>query len=171
MKRLLLIFFILPLFSKSQKDSIYIIKNVDDMTDKTYYFPSRKLVVTDSLKTKGFSITPDLNKNIELTDLIVKIIKIGDCNEKDELILMFEDSTKIKLISYAGFNCKGDAYYKIGKKDIEKFKTLKVIKAKIINGRSYDSFTNTIPDFNQNYFMQLLYACDTKKIKTPPVKK
>lgn len=171
MKRLFLIFLIFPLFSKSQKDSIYIIKRVDDMTDKTTYYPSRKLVISDSLKTKGFAITPDLGKDLQLKGLMVKLIKIGSCNEKDELIFMFEDSTKIKLISFAAFNCDGDAFYDFSKKDLEKLKTLKVIKAKIINGKSYDSYTNEIPAFNQNYFMQVIYACDTKKIKNPPAKK
>ena len=38
-------------------DSVFVYKSVDEMTDKSYYFPSRKIVCIDEVSNIGFSVT------------------------------------------------------------------------------------------------------------------
>lgn len=159
-----LLIFVGNLFS--QKDSIFVGKSVDDMEDKSYYYPSSDLVISNEGKTKGIRLSAFIDEKdgeIWIGDLSVKMVNIGSCVEKNELIIMFEDSSKISLTSWNKFNCKGDAWFNISSDDIEKLSTLKMKKIKITNGYTFDSFTKAVP--NPDYYRQLFYAVKTKKIK------
>jgi hypothetical protein len=166
--------FILALttISYAQKDSVYIAKITDDMEDKTYYFPSRKMICASDDKKTGFTLSAFLNykgDEINITELKVKSVNIGSCNEKDELIILFEDDTKIKVVSWNDFNCKGDAWFILSKSDKEKLSTVKIKKIKLQNGRTFESFTKELTE-NNDYFVQLFYAAKNKIIKEEKLK-
>lgn len=153
--------------SFSQKDSVYISKISDDMEDKTYYFPSRKMICAKEDKKTGFSLSAFLQykgDEITISELKVVMVNIGSCNEKDELIFLFEDDTKINLKSWNDFICKGDSWFMLSKSDREKLSTLKIKKIKVQNGRTFESYTHELTE-NQDYFVQLFYAAKNKKVK------
>lgn len=154
-------------FSFAQKDSVYVAKIVDDMEDKSYYVPSRKMICASDDKKTGFALSAFLtykNDEITINELKVKTVNIGSCDEKDELIILFEDDSKIKLISWNEFNCKGDAWFNLSKSDKESLSKLKIKKIKVQNGRTFESFTKELTD-DGDYFIQLFYATNNKKIK------
>jgi hypothetical protein len=154
-------------FSFAQKDSVYVAKIVDDMEDKSYYVPSRKMICASDDKKTGFALSAFLtykNDEISVNELKVKTVNIGSCDEKDELIILFEDDSKIKLISWNEFNCKGDAWFNLSKSDKESLSKLKIKKIKVQNGRTFESFTKELTE-DSDYFIQLFYATNNKKIK------
>ena len=153
--------------SFSQNDSVYVAKIVDDMEDKSYYVPSRKMICASDDKKTGFSLSAFLTykkDEVSVNELKVKTVNIGSCNEKDELIILFEDDTKIKLMSWNAFNCKGDSWFFLSKSDRESLSKLKIKKIKVQNGRTFESFTKELTEDN-DYFIQLFYATNNKKIK------
>jgi hypothetical protein len=159
-----LVMFFNPFFA--QKDSIYIKKSVDEMSDEVYYFPSRDFVLTGKDKSKGIILSAFIDeKNSELNcyDLSVKMINLGDCTENSELVIMFEDSTKIKLTSWNDFNCKGNAWFRVFGEDIDKLSRLRMLKVQIQNGYTYDRFTCS--GNMSDYYRQIYYAIKTNKIK------
>ena len=136
------------------------------MTDKCTYFFSEKIIVANDEKTMGFAMRPlisEKNGNLSCGDILVKSVNIGNCNEKDKLILMFDDSTKISLVSWNKFNCEGDAWFSLKLSDIDKLASHKIIKAYFQNGRSYDSYTAAILAEDQDYFMIIMNDCKNNK--------
>lgn len=162
-----LILALITTINYAQKDSIYVAKLTDDMEDKTYYFPSRKMICASDDKKTGFTLSAFLTykgDEINVNELKVKSVNIGSCNEKDELIILFEDDTKIKVISWNDFNCKGDSWFALSKSDKEKLSTIKMKKIKFQNGRTFESFTKELTEDN-DYFIQLFNATKNKIIK------
>ncbi len=157
-----LAFALIASVSFAQKDSVYVAKLVDDMEDKEYYFPSRKIICASPDKKTGFALSAFLSykgDEINVTELKIKAVNIGSCNEKDELIILFEDDTKMKLISFSEFNCKGDDWFILSKSDKEKLSTTKIKKIKVQNGRTFESYTHELTGDNRiisfSCFMQL----------------
>ena len=151
----------------AQKDSIFISKFSDEMSEKTYYFPSRKMICASEDKKTGFSLCCFLDykdDKIKVKTLKVVMVNIGSCVENNEIIILFENDTKIKLKSWNDFNCKGDAWFDLSSSDLESLKSLKMKKIKVTNGRSYESFTSDTLE-NSDYFTQIFFAIDNNKIK------
>jgi hypothetical protein len=153
----------MPLVSLSQQG---IIKDCDDMTDKCIYYPKQKMAVANEEKTIGFTMTTLIsseNDQLTITDIMVQSVNIGTCNENDKLIIMLDDSTKISWVSWNKFNCDGDAWFSLKQSDIERLESHKIIKAYFQNGKSYESFTNTVQSEDQNYFVNIITDCRNKK--------
>ena len=153
----------------AQVDSVFIQKSVDDMSDKVYFYPSRQIVCIAEDKKMGFGVGLFLNKDkinngCIASDLKVKMINIGTCVEKNGIIILFEDDTKMSLVSWNEFNCKGDAWFSLSKSEMELLATKKIKKIKVQNGRSYESYTHELKEDN-DYFIQLFYAINNNKIK------
>lgn len=159
---------IITFSSSAQKtDSVFIVKIVDEMSDNSYLLSSRKMVIHNKEMTRGFSLEGDIklvDGKPKVTGVSSVLIAIGQCQENVELILMFSDSTKIKLKSWNKFNCKGNAWFDITDKDAEKLSKLKLIKAKITNGATFDSFVHEVEE-DQDYFIRLFNAASTNNVK------
>ena len=143
-----------------------IVKECDDMTDQCLYYPRFKMAVANDEKTIGFTMdaySSEKTGSISLDGILVKSVNIGTCNEKDKLIIMLDDSTKVNLISWNDFNCEGNAWYHLKDSDINRLAGHKMIKAFFQNGRSYDSFSRTIDAEDQDYFMKLIADCRENK--------
>jgi len=142
------------------QDKLKILYQKDAMTDNEYVYISDNLLCSIDGKV-GFSISPrfkiDKDKTIKYNGIVVKSNGVGSCMENDELIILFEDSTKLTLKSWNKFNCEGNSYFDFQKsslKDINK----KIKAIRLMNGRSYESFTYTLKNENEkNYF---IYATD-----------
>jgi hypothetical protein len=100
-----------------------------------------------------------------IKDLSIKMVNIGNCVENNTLIIMFEDTSKIFLTSWNKFNCEGNAWFKLEESDIKMLSTKKLLKIKITNGRSFESMTMTVPDIKKDFFIQLFYAVEKRKLK------
>lgn len=153
----------------AKKDSVYVGKQVDDMEDKTYYYPSRAIVSIDKEKSQGFRLSSFIEgkKDDELfiKDLSLKMVGIGGCVENNILIIKFEDESKIELKSWNEFNCEGDAWFTIDEEQGTALANKKIIKVKVQNGRTFESYTVDIKPVDSDYFVQLYYAIKNKKIK------
>lgn len=149
--------------------SYYITKMVDDMTDKVYYYSRLRLVLANDEKTKGFNMELNMDgksgNGISITGISVKMVNIGSCCENNTLIIMFEGGDKISLKSWNKFNCEGNAYFSLSKKDIELLSNKRIAKVRVENGRTYDSFTKDVPEEKQDYFVQVIRAVNDNRIK------
>jgi|688.fasta_scaffold732124_2 hypothetical protein len=145
-------------FSQTSKDSVFLIKYVDEMADKTYYFTNRKLVVSNDEKTVGFGVEPFINDNLTFGFLSVKIINLGTCNDNDEIIILFENGEKIIKKSWKDFNCEGVAYFDMEYEDLYLLKSQQISKIRITNGYTYQSFTGNVKQKDKRYFIQFLYS-------------
>jgi len=154
MKNLVLVAVLL--FSLTSKAQVNVETVVDEMTDKVSYYASERFICADESMTKGCAIDPSFSESKgvkEVKHLIVTMVGLGNCNENNELIILFDNGEKITLKSWNKFNCKGNAYFSITNTTTEKLKTNPISKVRITNGDSYKSYTSEIT--YKNYFIDL----------------
>ena len=132
----------------------------NDMTDKTYYLSYPKLKAANSLKS--FQISPSITNNTFLSMIVHFEDGFNKCNEKNKIIFLFEDGSKISLNSWNKFNCKGVAYFDFTNKIASKFRDFKVTKIHLENGDSYESVSIDITDQWQEYFIKMTKVSDEK---------
>ena len=145
-------------YTQVNKDSVYLIKSTDEMSDKTYIYTNRDFVVSNETKTKGFRVGTYIKNDMTFSMIIITMVGIGSCNEKDEMIILFENGEKITKKSWKDFNCKGEAYFSLTNEEIELLSTKEISKIRMTNGRSYESYTGDVSDKDKRYFIQLFYA-------------
>lgn len=162
MMTLMMCFVTITLFA--QTDSVYVIKSSDEMSGKTYIYGSKNLVISNDTKEKGFIVDTYIDDNLSIRMITVVMVGIGNCNENDEIIILFENGEKITKKSWKSWNCDGEAYFNITKLEMEMLRTLPMAKIRMTNGISYDSYTGDVIVKDKRYFIQLLYALDNKLI-------
>ena len=171
-KTMLSIMVFMALGTIAQNDSLYIVEQKDEMTDKVYYYPSKQLLCQNQeLKSQGFSVSffiDKTKKGVESAELKMKIIGVGSCHEKDEVIFLMEDESKIKGTMWNEFNCDGKVWCKVSDADKEALAIKKVTKIRVQNGRTFESYTHNISDKDKDYFIQFFFAINNQIIK--PVK-
>lgn len=151
---------------QEKNDSVYVIKSYDDVSGKTFYYTSWDIVCLNPSKTKGFSLGVYIKDEMKFGFLTVKMAGIGGlCNEKDELIILFENGERIITKSWAEYNCKGDAYFYIDEVDIERLRKNPISKIRVTNGIDFDSYTAEIIKIDKRFFIQLFYCLDNKLAK------
>ena len=159
MKKLLLNFVLLiSLSAFSQTTTPFIIEQCKDkMTDKEYFFSQKKLICANPEKTKGFTITPSFRADdgtMINNGFICKNVNIGSCDEKDNLIILFEDDSKISLTSWNKFNCEGTVYFNLTDSDLKELSTKKMSSIRFSNGYSYESLTSVLKQDQKDYFIK-----------------
>jgi hypothetical protein len=159
MKKLLLNLVLLTSLSAfSQTTTPFIIEHCKDkMTDKEYFFSQKKLICANPEKTKGFTITPSFradNGTMINNGFICKNVNIGSCDEKDNLIILFEDDSKISLTSWNKFNCEGTVYFNLTDSDLKELSTKKMSSIRFSNGYSYESLTSVLKQDQKDYFVR-----------------
>ena len=163
MKKLLFLLLITQsVFAQVKKDSVYIRTHIDEMDNTKYTYANRDLVVNNESITKGFIITPILSDQIrdEFTILVVTA-GLGACSEKDELIILFKDGGNIIKKSWKDFNCQGESYFNFTTEEYKKLQTVEILKMRMTNGRTFESYTGNVKLKDQRYFIQL---CKSIKI-------
>jgi hypothetical protein len=160
MKNLFLKFALIASFSVfSQTTTPFIIEHCkDNMTDKEYYFSQKKLICANLDKTKGFALTPSFkteNGTMINNGLMCKNVNIGNCDEGDTLIFLFEDGSKTTITSWNKFNCEGNSYYDFSDDDVKQLSAKKVTTIRFSNGRTYDTLTYSLKATEQDYFIRL----------------
>ena len=103
----------------SQTEKQFVIEHcIDKMTDREYFLSTKNFVGANSQKTQGFVITNSfkgVDGKLEQNGIILKNIGIGNCDENDELIFLFDDESKITITSWNKFNCEGKVYFNLNK--------------------------------------------------------
>ena len=114
----------------------------DVMTDKEYILSKQKLWCLEN-KEKGFvvGLSWAFKKGVIVYEGInVKSVGIGNCVENDDLIILFDDDTKIALKSWNKFNCDGKSYFDLNGSQLKNLtKRIKAIRFQ--NGRDFSSST------------------------------
>lgn len=164
---MVMLFVLMTTISFGQNDSVYVIKDIDEMSEKTYIYPSRNFVVANETKSIGFIVDCYINQKGEFGFLTITMVNIGSCNENDEIIILFENGEKITKKSWNDFNCEGNSYFNLTKDEIELLRTVPLSKIKVTNGRTYDSFTEEVKEKDRRYFIQIFYALDNNLISEP----
>jgi len=169
-KTMLSIMVFMALGTMAQNDSLYIAEQKDEMTEKVYYYPSRQVLCQNpELKSQGFAVSFFVGKNkkdvLVANELKMKVIGVGTCHEKDEVIFLMDDETKIKASMWNEFNCDGKVWCQVSDSDKEILATKKVVKIRVQNGRTFESYTHTIADGDKDYFIQLFKAINNQIIK------
>lgn len=126
----------------------------DVMTDKQYAYGNKSLFCLKS-DTEGFTISISYkNKSdvVTYSGISVRSAGIGSCTEHDKLLFLFEDDTKLSLVSWNDFNCKGTSYFDLYGKEFENLnKKIKAIRFE--NGRSGESYTHFVKSEDVDYFI------------------
>jgi hypothetical protein len=159
---------ILSFFTTLTAQKVYIKKIIDPMDDAPFYLLSNDIVLSNASKTKGTrmdAFIDEKNGNLVFGDISVRMVNIGGCVENNELVILFEDTTKITLVSWNKFNCEGNAWFHVSEDEAIKLATLKMKKIKITNGSTYDSFTSDIKSADADYYIQVYNAVKNKTIK------
>lgn len=150
-------------FGQTSKDSVYVVKETDAMSGKTYVYGNRTFIVANDAGKIGFRISTHIS-NLSLSMITATMVGIGGCNENDEIIILFENGEKITKTSWKKFNCDGETYFNLNEKDIQLLRTQPLSKIRMTNGRTYDSYTGDVKQKDKRYFIQLLYALDNNLI-------
>jgi hypothetical protein len=152
----------------SQTEKPFVIEHcIDKMTDKEYFLSSKNFVCANSQKTEGFVITnafKSVDGKLQQNGIILKNIGIGNCDEKDELIFLFEDNSKITITAWNKFNCEGRAYFDLSENDLNLLKSKKVNAIRFKNGYSSESLTYSLKKEEQSFFVNVYSNFIVKEI-------
>ena len=88
-------------------------------------------------------------------------IGLGNCCENNKLIILFEDGSKINLVSWNDFDCEGNAYFSLTDTQKNKLAKLPIKTVRVTNGYSYESITSS-KGYNKRHFIQLFHCIDNK---------
>ena len=143
----------------SQTEKQFVIEHcIDKMTDREYFLSTKNFVGANSQKTQGFVITNSfkgVDGKLEQNGIILKNIGIGNCDENDELIFLFDDESKITITSWNKFNCEGKVYLNLKDSEYDLLKSKKVTAIRFKNGYSYESLTYTLKKEEQGFFINV----------------
>jgi hypothetical protein len=156
---------LVTMVSFGQTDSVYVIKQTDAMDGKVIAYSSRDFICANDAGKIGFRVSAHINfRDIKFSMITATMVGIGSCNEKDEMIILFENGEKIIKTSWKEFNCEGGTYFDMNDDDIQLLRTQPISKIRMTNGRTYDSYTGDVKKKDKRYFIQVLYALDNNLI-------
>ena len=158
-KTILLATALLSFSAYSQTTKPYVIEHcIDKMTDREYFLSTKNFVGANTQKTQGFVITPSFKSvdgKMVQNGFILKNIGIGNCDEKDNLIFLFEDNTKLEISMWNKFNCEGKAYFNLSESDLDLLKSKNISAIRFNNGYTYNSLTYNMKKEEQGFFINV----------------
>lgn len=159
------LFFNLLSFCQSNEYEPYKIEVCTDiMTDKSYAFGNSFLSYIDEEKDAGFGLfilwTIEKGK-VKYNGLRIKSVGIGDCGEKDELILLFQDGNKESIKSWNDFNCEGKSLFDLYAKMLNRITKSPLKAIRFTNGRTYESLTYKVDESWQKFFIDARKALES----------
>ncbi len=150
--------------TQAQADSVYLVRKSDNATGESYIVTNRKLVVASENMAIGFGIEAYINNDLTFSFVAVQMVGMGKCNEKDEMIVFFDNGEKITKTSWGTFNCEGDAYFDITDSDKNLLRTQTISQIKISNGKNSRNYTGNVGLKDKRFFIQVFYSLDRKLI-------
>jgi hypothetical protein len=153
------------LINKMQTDSIYVSESKDEMTGKISYSLSRKLILEDGKDNVEISLFVEKANNKFYQDGLGAIIDIGSqCVDDNEIIVLFDDESKMTINSWNDFNCDGYGFFRLTTNQCELLSTKKIKKIRVENGQNSETMTVEL-EKNKDYFVQSFYAINNMKTK------
>jgi len=148
-------------FKKS--DSVFIYRETDQMSGKSYLFTTRDFVVANETSKLGFIVSPIIRDDLSVV-VSVLMVGLGACNENDEIIVLFENGAKLVKKSWKPFNCSGEAYFTFTERESDLLRTYPMHKIRMTNGRTYKSYTGEVHPRDRRYFIQVFHCLDNNLI-------
>ena len=145
---------------KAQKLTITVCKDI--MTGKYYASSEKDIFAYDEKNKKGFRLWLTFKyKDSAISYAHFGIISqnIGSCMEKDQVLIMFTDSTKYSSTSWNDFNCSGNSFFDINSNHFSKL-SKKILAIRFTNGRSNESYTYFPTEEQSMYFIEAHEAVD-----------
>ena len=168
-KTIFLVSALITLNAYSQTTKPYVIEHcIDKMTDREYFLSSKNFVGANTQKTQGFVITPafkSVNGKMVQNGFILKNIGIGNCDENDSLIILFEDDTKLEITMWNKFNCESKAYFNLTESELELLKSKKITTIRFNNGYTYNSLTYSLKKEEKGFFINVYSNNIIKEVK------
>ena len=148
---------------KIELDTLLVINKITDEMDKsTMLSASRKMICFEDDKSIGFIISVIIRRDFSISYLMLNALNIGNCDEGGELLFLFEDNTNLRMNSFDEFNCEGRSAYEISEKNINIINSKKIQKIRYTNGRSGESYTNTVKLIDKDYFIRVFKLANNK---------
>jgi hypothetical protein len=157
--------FALLLVSTAAFTQVKVIKETDSMSGKTTVYANKALTIANDDKTVGFRVDAIMNDELVLRGLFVTMVGIGNCNEEDEMIILFDSGERIIKKSIKAFNCDGEALFALSEKDLALLRNQSMSKMRMTNGSSFESYTGDVNSDDKNYFIELFDSIYNHKIK------
>lgn len=128
-----------------------IVKYVDEMKDRVIFSDKTGMVCYSETEKKGFNMAAGFKMNSSepiFSGLMFTIIGLG-CLENVELIILFEDGSKLTKVSWNKFNCDDNAWFALLPRDIAMLSEKRISKIRVTNGFKYTTFTTevAVPDY------------------------
>ena len=143
--------------------SVKVLKLIDPMAGEEMFTTTRNIVVINESETSAFTLNAYLDQeDLTMTNLVVDIVNIGNCNEDDELIILLEEGERIIKKSWNGFTCDDVSYFRVTESDRNLLKESPISRIRFTNGRTFDSLTGDIEPRNKNYFIDLFYSIENE---------
>jgi hypothetical protein len=132
-----------------------ILKHVDVMNDRVYWIDKPGQVFYGEDNQTGFRIDASfkLNPNSPIISGVQTLIVGMGCVENVEIIILFEDGSKITKYSWNKFNCDGNAWFLFTPRELDMLSTKRISKIRLTNGFKYKSMTVDVAD--PDYFINL----------------
>lgn len=146
-------------------DSVYFIKEIDTLSGKVWTHSNRPFTISEG-KSKFLAFYQIIEhdygrgRRFKHVQLIGQMINIGNCNEDDEIIILFDNGEKIIKDTQSRFNCQGVVSFTFSGNEINLLRNHAMAKIRITNGRSNDSCTGEVQEKDKKYFIQLYRSLD-----------
>jgi len=159
--------------NENTEGEYYVAKHVDDMTDKVYYYSSKKLICQDKSKGQGFGLSYNFDgktdNTIKIGGLSLKVVGL-DCLENTELLFLFDDGSKLSIKSWNKFNCEGNAWYQLTSSQTKQLGSKTVKKIRVQNGSNYKSYTHELEGEDKSYLLNMYKSVEAKDVRAKQMK-
>jgi hypothetical protein len=126
------------------KSTDWVTLSVDDMTNDTTYKSIDYIEVPVNVKDKGFLIRMEKYGYDGSPWIMFETFGSGECiDNKNRVIILFSDKTKIDTEGSSKFNCKNVCLIKISEEDSELLKSKNIEKVRVytVNGSVEETFS------------------------------
>lgn len=158
---LLLYFFTICLYSQ---DTLQVLESPNGNN----YAYSRKLTVISKDEQMCASFYLDIREKynyIEAKGIHVSLFNFGDESEDNELIIIFDDNTRIAKISDQGYQLGNRDWFYLSENEIVKLATTEIERIWFMNGMYYDIVDAKLNGMDRSYFIRVLDMIKKLNIK------
>ena len=127
----------------------------DSTTGKFIARADKDIVAIDEKNNRGFRLWLSFrykDSSVRYAHFGVISENIGSCMDKDQILIVFTDSTKYASTSWNEYNCSGDSYFDRSSSDFGKL-SKEISYIVFTNGRSKESYTYFTTQEQSRYFI------------------
>lgn len=167
MKTLLLFTTLVSLHTSIIAQKFQVLK--DDMSDKEYMvIKDKEITYEGESRSKGVVWGMSCSKRGDVwiaKGLSLKVYGLS-CLEDTEVIIMFEDGSKLVTSQWNDFNCEENVWTDLNEVQLNQLKTLPIKKIRVTNKRNFQSYDfTTVSSSMRVYYNKLLNSLDEGNTK------